>query len=157
MFFISLRKLFLFSRYSNFCNFFPSFPNFSRFKRANWSGIIYDVVNWLAWICRCNFQNNSKTALYYNIKLGQIIYIYIKGIILNLFCNLKIKNHVIYIRVFQRLSFSWSTRFVSLKLCGIFHFWFCFVFIKGCVHYIFTTSLFCMSKREHLLNKEKCF
>ena len=100
-----------------FLQFFPSFPNFSRFKRANWSGIIYDVVNWLAWICRCNFQNNSKTALYYNIKLGQIIYIYIKGIVLNLFCNLKIKNHIIYVQVFQRLPFSWSTRFVSLKLC----------------------------------------
>ena len=29
-------------------------------------------------------------------------------------------------------------------------------FIKGCVRYIFD-SLFCMSKREHLRNKEKCF
>ena len=28
--------------------------------------------------------------------------------------------------------------------------------LKGCVHYIFT-SLFCMSKREDLWNKEKCF
>ena len=28
--------------------------------------------------------------------------------------------------------------------------------IKGCVRYIFA-SLFCMSKREHLRNKEKCF
>ena len=28
MFFISSKKLFLFSRYSNFCNFFPSFPHF---------------------------------------------------------------------------------------------------------------------------------
>ena len=27
---------------------------------------------------------------------------------------------------------------------------------KGCVRYIFA-SLFCMSKREHLRNKEKCF
>ena len=28
--------------------------------------------------------------------------------------------------------------------------------LKGCVRYIFA-SLFCMSKREHLQNKEKCF
>ena len=28
--------------------------------------------------------------------------------------------------------------------------------LKGCVHYIFA-SLFCMSKREHLRNKEKYF
>ena len=32
MFFISLKKLFLFSRYSNFCIFFPSFPHFSDSK-----------------------------------------------------------------------------------------------------------------------------
>ena len=30
--------------------------------------------NWLVWICRCNFWNNSRTPLYYIIKLGQIIY-----------------------------------------------------------------------------------
>ena len=28
--------------------------------------------------------------------------------------------------------------------------------VKGCVRYIFIT-LFCMSKREHLQNEEKCF
>ena len=28
--------------------------------------------------------------------------------------------------------------------------------VKGCVHYIFT-SLFCISKKEDLRNKEKCF
>ena len=28
VFFISSKKLFLYSRYSNFCNFFPSFPHF---------------------------------------------------------------------------------------------------------------------------------
>ena len=28
--------------------------------------------------------------------------------------------------------------------------------LKGCVHYIFT-SLFCISKREHLWNKDNCF
>ena len=28
--------------------------------------------------------------------------------------------------------------------------------LKGCVHYIFT-NLFCISKREHLWHKEKCF
>ena len=41
-------------------------------------------------------------------------------------------------------------------VCGIFHFQFCFVFIKGCVYYIFASLLF-MSKREHLWNEEKCF
>ena len=48
MFFISSKKLFSFSRYSNFYNFSPSFPHFSRFKRTYGSGIIYDVINWLA-------------------------------------------------------------------------------------------------------------
>ena len=38
-----------------------------RYKRTNGSGIIYDVMNWLAYIWRCNLWNNSKTA-------GQIIY-----------------------------------------------------------------------------------
>ena len=47
MFFISSQKFFSFWRYSIFCNFFPSFP-LSWFKRANGSGIIYDVMNWLA-------------------------------------------------------------------------------------------------------------
>ena len=58
MFFISSKKLFSFSRYSNFCIFFPSFP-LSRFKRKNGSGIIYDVMNCFAYICRCNFWNPS--------------------------------------------------------------------------------------------------
>ena len=30
------------------------------------------------------------------------------------------------------------------------------VILKDCVHYIFA-SLFCLSKRQHLWNKEKCF
>ena len=30
------------------------------------------------------------------------------------------------------------------------------LWLKGCVRYIFA-SLFCISKREHLRNKEKCF
>ena len=46
-FFISCKKLFLFSRHSNFCKF-PSLPTHSRFKSANGSGIIYDAMNWLA-------------------------------------------------------------------------------------------------------------
>ena len=46
----------------------------SRLQRTNESGIIYDVMNWLAQICSCNFWNNSKTALYYTVKLSQIIY-----------------------------------------------------------------------------------
>ena len=47
MFFISSEKLFSLSIYSIFGNFFPSFP-VSRFKRANGSGMIYNVINWLA-------------------------------------------------------------------------------------------------------------
>ena len=47
IFFISCKKLFLFSRHSNFCKF-PSLPTHSRFKSANGSGIIYDAMNWLA-------------------------------------------------------------------------------------------------------------
>ena len=54
--------------------FFPFLSTFSRLKKSNGSGIIYDVMNWLALICKCNFWNNSKTALNYIIKLGQIIY-----------------------------------------------------------------------------------
>ena len=74
-FLFHLKKLFSFSRYSIFCNFFTCFPHFSRYKRANGCGIINDVMNWLAYIIsRHNFWNNSATALYYIIKLGQIIY-----------------------------------------------------------------------------------
>ena len=54
MFFISSKKLF---------SFFPFLSTLSGLKRTNWSGIIYDVMNWLAWICRCIFWNNSKTFL----------------------------------------------------------------------------------------------
>ena len=57
----------------NFLKFFPLLSTLSRFKMTNGSGIIY-VMNWFAWICRCNFCNSSKTALHYIIKLGQIIY-----------------------------------------------------------------------------------
>ena len=74
VFLISLKKLFSFLRYSNFCKFVLSFPHFSDAKRQNGPGIIYDAMNWLALICKCDFWNNSTTALYYIIKLGQIIY-----------------------------------------------------------------------------------
>ena len=47
IFFISSKKLFSFSRYSNL--WFFTFPStLSRFKRKNRSGIIYDVMIWLA-------------------------------------------------------------------------------------------------------------
>ena len=36
----------------------PFLSTLSRFKRTNGSGIIYDVINWFAQICRCNFCNN---------------------------------------------------------------------------------------------------
>ena len=74
MFFISSKKLFSFPRCSFYCIFFSSFRLFSRFKRTNGSGIINDAMHWLAYIYRCNFWNNSKTAVYYTTKLGQIIY-----------------------------------------------------------------------------------
>ena len=67
---------------------FSFLSTLSRFKRTNESGIIYNVMNWLARICRCNFSNNSKTALHYIIKLGQII-LTNKGIFMNLFRDLK--------------------------------------------------------------------
>ena len=45
----------------------------SRFKKTNESGIIYYAINWLSLIRRCKFWNNSKTSLYYIIKLGQVM------------------------------------------------------------------------------------
>ena len=54
LFFISSEKLFfLFHLKSSFRDihifvFFPFLSTLSRFKRANGSGIIYDVMNWLA-------------------------------------------------------------------------------------------------------------
>ena len=56
-------------RYSIFCIFFLFLFMLSGFKRTSDSGIFY-VMNWLAWV-RCNFWNNSKTALYH-IKFGQV-------------------------------------------------------------------------------------
>ena len=88
MFFISSKKLFSFSRYSVFVIFPLPFHTFQILK-DKWSAIIY-VMNWLAYICRCNFWNNSKIALNYTMKLGQIIHsITNKEIFVNLFCNLK--------------------------------------------------------------------
>ena len=54
-----------------------------------------------------------------------------------------------YINCFNRLRFLAKVSKKSQKV----HF---FGQFKDCVHYIFT-SLFCMSKREDLWNKEKCF
>ena len=76
----TMKNAFLFhlrSSHSQGIQFFVIFPFLStllRFKRANESRIIYDFLNWLAWISRYNFWNNWKTALYYIIKLGQVIY-----------------------------------------------------------------------------------
>ena len=86
IFYIFSKKLFLLKTFK-FLWFFPFLSTLSRFKRKNGSGIIYDVMNWFAYICRCNFLNNPKTILYNIIKLGQIKYN--KGIFLDLFCNLK--------------------------------------------------------------------
>ena len=48
MFFILSKKLILFSKYSNFLYFFLFLSTLFRFKKTNRSGIIYDVINWLA-------------------------------------------------------------------------------------------------------------
>ena len=75
-----LLKCFLFHLKSSFCFqdiqifvFFLFFSTLSRFKRTNGSGII-NVMHLRAKICRCNFWNDTRTALHYTIKLGQIIY-----------------------------------------------------------------------------------
>ena len=52
--FISSKKFLSFTRYSNFC-YFPFLSALPSYKWTNESGIIYDVMNWLAEICRCNF------------------------------------------------------------------------------------------------------
>ena len=48
--------------------FFPFLSTLFRFKRTNGSGIIYDVMNWLAYICRF-ILGISQKLLYYIIKL----------------------------------------------------------------------------------------
>ena len=48
MCFISSKKLFPFSRYSDICIFFLFLSTLSRFKRTKGSGIINDVMHWLA-------------------------------------------------------------------------------------------------------------
>ena len=45
--FISSKKLFPFSRYSNFCIFSLPFPTLQT-QNDNGSGMVYDVMNWLA-------------------------------------------------------------------------------------------------------------
>ena len=72
VFYFILKALFVLEIFK-FLQFFPFISTMSRFKRANGCGIIC-VINWLPYICRYNFQNNSKTAFYYTIKLGQIIH-----------------------------------------------------------------------------------
>ena len=49
--------------------FFPFLSTLSRFERTDGSGIVYDVMNWIAL-----FWDNSKTASHYIIKLCHIIY-----------------------------------------------------------------------------------
>ena len=61
-------KCFLLHLKSSFCS-----RNVYILEFTNGGEVIYDVMNWLAQNCRCNFKNNSKTDLYYIIKLGQII------------------------------------------------------------------------------------
>ena len=48
MFSFSSKKLFSFLRYSNLSWFFLFLSTLSGFKRTNGSGIIYDVMSWLA-------------------------------------------------------------------------------------------------------------
>ena len=48
MFFISFKKPFCSRGIQIFCNFYPSFSHFPDSTGLNGSGIIYDVINWLA-------------------------------------------------------------------------------------------------------------
>ena len=73
MFFISSKRLYLFSRYSNFCNFVPSFPHLPDPKGQ------VDVEQFIMpWIDLHKFADVifgiTQTALHYIIKVGQIIY-----------------------------------------------------------------------------------
>ena len=64
----------------NFCPF-----HVFKIKNNKWKWKIYDLINWLALINRCNFWSNSKTALNCVIKLGQVtLYTTNEGIFLNL-------------------------------------------------------------------------
>ena len=54
-----IRNTFI-TAYRQGCKFFLFFSLLSRFKRKNESGIIYDVMNWIASISKCNFWNNKK-------------------------------------------------------------------------------------------------
>ena len=69
MFFISLKKLLL----EIFIFIFPFHIFQIQKEKCEWNNI-NDVMDWLALICRWNFWNNSKTALYYIIKTGPIIH-----------------------------------------------------------------------------------
>ena len=90
---------FLFNRKSSFRSWdvqvfvFFSLSTFTRFKRTNESGTIYYVLNWPAWISRCNVWNNSKSTLYYIIKLDHVIHCCIKGISKTLFLTWKVTGH----------------------------------------------------------------
>ena len=54
---------------------FPFLSTLPRFKKTNWSGIIYDDLHKFADVNIVHVDGiNQKTALYYTIKLGQIIY-----------------------------------------------------------------------------------
>ena len=72
--FKNYEKCFLFHLKSSFCSWdiqvfvIFSLSTLSRFKKANGSGIIYGVINWLTWISRCNFWNNSKTTEFCPLK-----------------------------------------------------------------------------------------
>ena len=74
IFFISLQTLFSFSRYSNFCNFFPSLPCFPDLKRQIKVEEYMKSSIALHKFADVVFGITQKTALYYIIKLGQIIH-----------------------------------------------------------------------------------
>ena len=74
-------------------------------------------------------------------------------------------HYVIYYHQGLCILYLFETSFFSILLLylpsSVFssiddEFWMIVFSVKGCVRYIFA-SLFCMSKREHLWNKEKCF
>ena len=76
MLFTSSKKLFSFSKYSKKI---PLLLQVFQIQKGNlkWNNLY--IMNWLAWISICNFWNNSKTALYHIIKLGQVIHHWLRN------------------------------------------------------------------------------
>ena len=93
----------------------------------------------------CSLHANQITQKKRSLNLW---YIYIK-LIIYVICYIYYIYYVLYILYIYIfvISLTISRNFVSLVSLGN---------LEGCVLYIFA-SLFCISKKEHLWNKETCF